>query len=210
MSQKELAVQVNVTPQAVSKWENDLSQPDIQTIQKISEIFEIGCDELFSMRIAFEKKLVIKGEKASEIGQYYHFFTLFLSGLFFAFMIIAIYTFQLSELTWHFPLGFGLLASITGLFLSLTAKARFNYMATPTIVFELYEDRITLLTTGETIPLDSQTFIKILPHNIHRDIGKIRIRHKNQRYLLTDIKYISAVRIAMSQSLYKTNLQNKE
>lgn len=203
MSQKELASQVNVTPQAVSKWENDLSQPDIQTIQKIAEIFEIGCDDLFSMRTAGEKKLVFTGEKASEIGRYYHFFTLFLSGLFVAFMVIAIYTFQVSKLTWHFPLGFGLLAGIVGLFLSVTAKARFNYMAAPKTAFELYEDRIFLLSTGEIISLDSQTSVKIVPHNTYRDIGKIQIRYKNQRYLLRDIKDVSAVRTAVSQSLFK-------
>ena len=47
MSQQELASQLNVTSQAVSKWENNISEPDFQIIRKITELFRISYDQLF-------------------------------------------------------------------------------------------------------------------------------------------------------------------
>ena len=47
MTQAQLGEQLNVTSQAVSKWENGLSEPDIESIKKICEIFHISFDEFF-------------------------------------------------------------------------------------------------------------------------------------------------------------------
>lgn len=41
MTQEELAEELFVSRELVSKWENDLRQPDYLTIQKISEIFNV-------------------------------------------------------------------------------------------------------------------------------------------------------------------------
>lgn len=46
MSQKELAEFLNVTPQAVSKWERNKSYPDLDTLLKLSEYFQISTDKL--------------------------------------------------------------------------------------------------------------------------------------------------------------------
>lgn len=37
---------MNISAQAVSKWENDLTSPDIDTLIKLSEIFDVSLDEL--------------------------------------------------------------------------------------------------------------------------------------------------------------------
>ena len=47
MTQAQLGEQLNVTSQAVSKWEKGLSEPDIESIRKICEIFHITFDEFF-------------------------------------------------------------------------------------------------------------------------------------------------------------------
>lgn len=47
-TQEEFSDLLGVTPQAVSKWENDLSCPDILTLPKISELLEISIDELLT------------------------------------------------------------------------------------------------------------------------------------------------------------------
>ena len=47
MTQAQLGEQLNVTSQAVSKWENGLSEPDIESIRKICQIFNITFDEFF-------------------------------------------------------------------------------------------------------------------------------------------------------------------
>ena len=49
MTQEELAVKLNVTSQAVSKWENDLSIPDLPTLIELSDLFHISLDELVKL-----------------------------------------------------------------------------------------------------------------------------------------------------------------
>ena len=50
MTQLELAEKMGVTDKAVSKWERDLSFPDINSIPKLAEIFEISVDELMQIK----------------------------------------------------------------------------------------------------------------------------------------------------------------
>ena len=46
ITQEELAEKLNVTRQAVSNWENGKTEPDIETLTKIAQIFDISIDEL--------------------------------------------------------------------------------------------------------------------------------------------------------------------
>ena len=46
MTQLELAEKMGVTDKAVSKWERDLSYPDINTIPKLADLFDTSVDEL--------------------------------------------------------------------------------------------------------------------------------------------------------------------
>lgn len=55
MTQEELAANLGVSPQAVSKWENNLSCPDISLLPEISKIFGISVDELLGVAPATEK-----------------------------------------------------------------------------------------------------------------------------------------------------------
>ncbi len=57
LSQEELACMLDITFQAVSKWENQLSCPDIALIPKIAEIFQVSIDFLFGQE---EKKTMEK------------------------------------------------------------------------------------------------------------------------------------------------------
>ena len=56
MTQAELGAMLNVTSQAVSKWENGLSEPDMESIRKLCEIFEITFDEFFGVDPKPEEK----------------------------------------------------------------------------------------------------------------------------------------------------------
>lgn len=49
LTQEELAEKCSVTPQAVSKWENALTSPDISLIPRLAEIFGVTCDELLGV-----------------------------------------------------------------------------------------------------------------------------------------------------------------
>ena len=65
MTQLELAEKMGVTDKAVSKWERDLSFPDVSSIPKLAEIFNVSVDEL--MQVKADTKEKSEGEKVSEI-----------------------------------------------------------------------------------------------------------------------------------------------
>ena len=46
LTQDQLAEQLGLTAQAVSKWENDLSCPDITILPKLADIFQVSIDDL--------------------------------------------------------------------------------------------------------------------------------------------------------------------
>lgn len=50
MTQLDLAEKMGVTDKAVSKWERDLSCPDVNTIPKLAEVFGISVDELMQIK----------------------------------------------------------------------------------------------------------------------------------------------------------------
>ena len=52
MTQLELAEKMGVTDKAVSKWERDLSFPDVNSIPKLAEIFDVTVDELMQGKAA--------------------------------------------------------------------------------------------------------------------------------------------------------------
>ena len=50
MTQIELAEKMGVTDKAVSKWERDLACPDVSTLPKLAEVFDISVDELMQCK----------------------------------------------------------------------------------------------------------------------------------------------------------------
>ena len=55
MTQLELAEKMGVTDKAVSKWERDLSFPDVSSLPKLAEIFGVSVDELMQVKAAGAK-----------------------------------------------------------------------------------------------------------------------------------------------------------
>ena len=49
MTQEQLAEKLGISPQSVSKWENEISMPDISLLPTIAEIFGVSVDELFGL-----------------------------------------------------------------------------------------------------------------------------------------------------------------
>lgn len=68
MTQDRLAELLGVTAQAVSKWENDQSCPDITMLPRLAEVFGISTDELLGLetRPTREAELVPAGETDGE------------------------------------------------------------------------------------------------------------------------------------------------
>ena len=48
LTQEELAQHMGISPQAVSKWENDQTCPDISALHKLARLFDVTVDELLS------------------------------------------------------------------------------------------------------------------------------------------------------------------
>ncbi len=76
ITQEQLAAQMNVTRQAVSNWENAKTQPDLDTLFRLSQIFGISVEELIYGEkreeapkvINITKKSVHKVEKGLSFG----------------------------------------------------------------------------------------------------------------------------------------------
>ena len=60
MTQLELAEKMGVTDKAVSKWERDLSFPDVNTIPKLAEMFNVTTDELLQVKEDANKNITNK------------------------------------------------------------------------------------------------------------------------------------------------------
>lgn len=65
MTQLELAEKMGVTDKAVSKWERDLSFPDVSSLPKLAEILEVSVDVL--MQVKAESKEDTTKKKIDEI-----------------------------------------------------------------------------------------------------------------------------------------------
>ncbi len=61
MSQDELAEKMNITRQAISKWETGKSFPDIEKILELSNLFNLSLDELVKGDKAFQENLIKEG-----------------------------------------------------------------------------------------------------------------------------------------------------
>ena len=62
-TQKELAEKLNVTDKAVSKWETGKCYPDIEIIEKLSKIFDVGINEILSGKIIESENQVVEAER---------------------------------------------------------------------------------------------------------------------------------------------------
>ena len=65
MTQLQLAEKMGVTDKAVSKWERDLSCPDIDSIPRLAEIFGISVDELMQVKKQNREEILV--ENISEL-----------------------------------------------------------------------------------------------------------------------------------------------
>jgi transcriptional regulator with XRE-family HTH domain len=65
-TQLELAEKMGVTDKAVSKWERDLSFPDVASLPRLAEVFGVSIDQLMQIRSKAAKENEWS-EKASKI-----------------------------------------------------------------------------------------------------------------------------------------------
>ncbi len=66
VSQEQLAEKINVSPQAVSKWEMGTAFPQLENVIQLCELFNISCDELL-----IDKKEICKTENTERKLKYF-------------------------------------------------------------------------------------------------------------------------------------------
>ena len=66
-TQERLAKELNVSPQAVSKWENDINYPDISLLPDLARFLGVSVDELLSGASASTQESASAQERAAEV-----------------------------------------------------------------------------------------------------------------------------------------------
>ena len=72
MKQDELAEKMQVSPQAVSKWENDQTCPDISVLPTLAKLFGISVDELLTGKKEAETRVVSLDDDAEHKHKVIH------------------------------------------------------------------------------------------------------------------------------------------
>ena len=67
LTQEELAQHMGISPQAVSKWENDQTCPDISALPKLARLFDVTVDELLEGKEALPAVRVLPPEERKDI-----------------------------------------------------------------------------------------------------------------------------------------------
>ena len=65
MTQLELAQKMGVTDKAVSKWERDLSLPDVSSLPRLAEVLDVSVEELLQAKTVREE-----GETSAKIASF--------------------------------------------------------------------------------------------------------------------------------------------
>lgn len=63
LKQDELAEMLNVSPQAISKWENNQTCPDISLLPRLAEIFGVTVDELLTGKKEMQPAVILVPEE---------------------------------------------------------------------------------------------------------------------------------------------------
>lgn len=217
MNQQDLSVLLNVAPQTISKWENDLSEPEFQLISKITNIFKISHDDLFIDDPKVEYKgIIFTANKDLRMKNVYVFFTGFAAFLSLALLITTIYLSTLEELPWYFPGLIGLMTGVCIFFLFIISKWRNTFNEASDIVLEVYKDRIHIKDGNLILYEDKIEKFVVKRYNplsgirVYDDSGYIKVwTSQHKKIVVRDIESISKLREVMYQ-MKSNNIEEKK
>lgn len=69
LTQEELGEKLNVSSQAVSKWENDISAPDVYSLPELSEILGVSVDELLGKKTEVDAVIYQPSKEKTDISK---------------------------------------------------------------------------------------------------------------------------------------------
>ena len=89
MSQEELASQITVSRQAVSKWELGESIPDTENVIQLCRLFRVSADYLLNDDVESDMDIPVVRENSDKLKKKYNLIVSFVViGLFFIFLIV--------------------------------------------------------------------------------------------------------------------------
>ena len=103
LTQDQLAEKLGVTAQAVSKWENDQSCPDISMLPRLAEIFGVSTDELLGRE---PEQPVYEGQVEQPARTWIPWTSEKTVGLYFALLVISLGGLLLAQSLLHWDLSF--------------------------------------------------------------------------------------------------------
>ena len=216
MSQKQLAEMLNVTPQTVSKWENDLSEPGFQMITEMTNIFHISHDDLF----IGETEVLYKGSiytasKDLRMKKYYDFFVGFLIFLSIAMIITTGYIATVEILTWHVTFGFVIFTIFWLCQLFMISRWRYIYWDSPNDLLDIYHDKVVIRNGDVTVEgnfikrIDIKKYQFYTGIRIYENNGYLKIlTTDNQKFVVRDVVDIEDLKKVINKM--KTNNNEEE
>ena len=66
LTQQQLGEHLNISAQAISKWEKDLSEPALATLRTLAELYKVSVDELLDLNAGFADASVLAGDDEEE------------------------------------------------------------------------------------------------------------------------------------------------
>jgi len=69
LTQEELGDKVGISSQAVSKWETDMSVPDVTILVKLANILDVSVDELLGNERAKETPTLVPAEQRKDVSK---------------------------------------------------------------------------------------------------------------------------------------------
>lgn len=128
MTQFDLAEKLNYSNKTISRWESGDIIPDVQTLNKLSELFEVPLSKMFEPDISIKYKL---GRRyRMQIGNKLATSLLFVIGVWLlAIMVFIHYIHNYNTVVWQIFIWAVPLSSIVGLiFNTLWGKKAYNYL----------------------------------------------------------------------------------
>jgi len=198
MSQRQLAEKLNVTPQTISKWENDLSEPEFKTITAMTTIFKVSHDALFTCETNLEYNgPIYTATKDPAMKTRYDFFVGFSVFLSVSMIITTVYLSTIDSLTWHFTFGFALFTIFWLFLLFMISRWRSIYLDSPDDLLDIYHDKVVIRRGNSTVEGHKIKIIDIKKYQFYSGIrvydnnGYLKIlTTDHQKFVVRDISEI--------------------
>ena len=67
MTQQQLGDYLNISAQAISKWEKDLSEPALATLRVLADLYKVSIDELLNLESGFDVPAVLTADNKEQL-----------------------------------------------------------------------------------------------------------------------------------------------